>query len=151
MPLEKYTVTRKGETYLSDLYYIWKAGNVPAYDATFGGEPIRVAGRTFSKGIGAKSKCAVMFKVTGRADRFRAMVAMDKSSREDARGRFRLYNEDFFANQVLWDSGRMTKDSPAREIDIELNGVQCLMLVFDGKDVLGNWADARVINETESD
>jgi hypothetical protein len=32
-----------------------------------------------------------------------------------------------------------------------LNDVQCLMLVFDGKDVLGNWADARVINEAESD
>ena len=100
MPLEKYTVTRKGETYLSDLYYIWKAGNVPAYDATFGGEPIRAAGQTFSKGIGAKGKCAVMFKVTGRADRFRAMVAMDKSSQEATKGRFRVSNADFFANQV---------------------------------------------------
>ncbi len=51
-----------------------------------------------------------MFKVTGRADRFRAMVAMDKSSKEDAKGRFRVYNEDFFANQVLWDSGKMTTE-----------------------------------------
>jgi hypothetical protein len=42
-------------------------------------------------------------------------------------------------------------DSPAREIDIELNDVQFLMLVFDGKNVLGNWADAHVINEAESD
>ncbi|MHC4425944.1 MAG: NPCBM/NEW2 domain-containing protein [Planctomycetota bacterium] len=151
MPLEKYTVTRKGETYLSDLYYIWKAGNAPVYDATFGGEPIRIAGQTFSKGIGAKSKCAVMFKVNGRADRFRAVVAMDKSSGEGADGRFRVYNEDFFANQVLWDSGEMTKDSPAKGIDIELNDVQCLMLVFDGEDVLGNWADAHVIDEAESD
>ena len=147
MPFEKYTVTRKGETYLSDLYYIWKAGNAPVYNNTYGGDPIRVASQTFKKGIGCKSKCAVMFKVNGRADRFRAIVAMGKSSKEDANGRFRVYNEDFFANQVLWDSGEMTKDSPAKEIDIELNDVQCLMLVFDGKDVLGNWADARVINE----
>jgi alpha-galactosidase len=151
MPLEKYTVTRKGATYLSDLYYIWKAHNAPVYDATFGGDPIRVAGQTFKKGIGCKSKCAVMFKVNGRADRFRAVVAMDKSSKEDANGRFRVYNEDFFANQVLWDSSEMTKDSPAKEIDIELNDVQCLMLVFDGDKALGNWADARVINEAESD
>jgi hypothetical protein len=76
---------------------------------------------------------------------------MDKSSKEDAKGRFRVYNEDFFANKVLWDSREMTKDSPAKEIDIELTDVQCLMLVFDGKDVLGNWGDARVINESESD
>jgi hypothetical protein len=42
-------------------------------------------------------------------------------------------------------------DSPAKEIDIELKDVQCLMLVFDGKEVLGDWADARVIIESESD
>lgn len=146
MPLEKYTVTRKGKTYLSDLYYIWKAGNAPVYNAAFGGQPIRIAGQTFSKGIGAKGKCAVMFKVAGRADRFRATVAMDDSSLEDAKGWFRVYNEDFFANKVLWDSGKMTKGSPAKEIDIELRGVQCLMLVFDGEKTLGNWADARVIS-----
>ena len=147
MPLEKYTVTRKGETYLSDLYYIWKAGNAPIYNATYTGDPIKIYGQTFKKGLGCKSKSAVMFKVDGRADRFRAIVAMDISSKENAEGRFRVYNEDFFANKVLWDSGKMTKDSPAKEIDIELKDVQCLMLVFDGKEVLGNWADARVISE----
>ena len=147
MPLEKYTVTREGTTYLSDLYYIWKAGSTPVYDAAFSGDPIRVAGQTFKKGLGCKAKCAVMFKVNGRADRFRAIVAMDESSKENAKGRFRVYNEDFFANKVLWDSREMTKDSPAKEIDVELKNVQCLMLVFDGKEVLGNWADARVINE----
>lgn len=145
MPFEKYTVTRPGQTYLSDLYYIWKAGNAPVYDATFGGHPIRIAGRNFSKGLGVKGKCAVMFKVTGRADRFRAIVAMDESSPEDTEGRFRVYNEDFFANKVLWDSGKMTKDSAAKEIDIELQDVQCLMLVFHGEKALGNWAEARVI------
>jgi hypothetical protein len=151
MPLEKYTVTRKGETYMSDLYYIWKAGNTPVHDATFAGDPIRIAGQTFKKGIGCKGKCAVMFKVNNRADRFSAIVAIDKSSKEAAKGRFRVYNEDFFANKILWESGQMTKDSPPRGIDIELKDVYCLMLVFDGKEVLGNWADACVINEADSD
>ncbi len=145
VPLEKYTVTRKGETYLSDLYYIWKADNAPIYDAAFGGEPIRVAGRTFKKGLGCKGKSAFMFKVTGRADRFRAVVAIDESYGGEKKGRFRVYNEDFFANKVLWDSGEMAKDSAAKEIDIELKNVHCLMLVFEGDDVLGNWADARVV------
>ncbi len=39
----------------------------------------------------------------------------------------------------------MTKDTPAKTVDIGLKDVQCLMLVFDGEEVLGNWADARVI------
>ena len=136
---------------MSDLYYIWKAGNTPVYDATFACDPIRIAGRTFKKGIGCKDKCAVMFKVNNRADRFSAIVAIDKSSKGDAKGRFMVYNEDFFANKILWDSGQMTKDSPPRGIDIELKDVYCLMLVFDGKEVLGNWADACVINEADSD
>jgi len=151
MPLDKYTVTRSGETYLSDLYYIWKSGNAPAYDTAFGGGPITIAGETLKKGFGCKSKSASMFMVDGRADRFRAIVALDPSSEEDAKGRFRVYNEDFFANKVLWDSGDMTKDAPAKTIDVELTNVQCLMLVFEGKNALGNWADARVVNESKGD
>ena len=88
-----------------------------------------------------------MFLVKGRADRFRAVVALDPSSRAEAVGRFRVYNEDFFANKVLWDTGKMRQDSAPKEIDIELEDVQCLMLVFDGRGALGTWADARVIDE----
>ncbi len=149
MPLEKYTVTRSGRTYLSDLYYIWKSGNPPTYDKTFEGETIQVVGKTFAKGFGVKGKCAVMFKVTTRADRFRATVVIDKASKDEVKGRFRVHNEDFFANQVLWDSGPMTADSPAKDIDIALNDVDCLMLVFEGKDVLGSWVDAQVIDEDD--
>ncbi len=147
MPLEKYTVTRSGRTYLSDLYYIWKAGNATAYDVSFGGEPIQIREHNFDKGLGVKGKCAVMFKVGDRADRFSAIVAMDESSPQEAKGRFRVYNEDFFANKVLWDSGQMTKDSVPKAIDIELRDVDCLMLVFEGKEALGQWADAHVISD----
>ncbi|MBE0534807.1 MAG: NPCBM/NEW2 domain-containing protein [Phycisphaerae bacterium] len=151
MPLEKYTVTRRGETCLSDLYYIWKRGNTPTYDTAFGGGPITIAGEMFKRGFGCKGKSAFMFMVDGRADRFRAILALDPSSEAGATGRFRVYNEDFFANKVLWDSRDMTKDTPAKALDVELTGVQCLMLVFDGQNALGNWADARVVNESEGD
>jgi len=127
MSLDKYMVTRPGETHLSDLYYIWKNHNAPVYDATFDGNPITIGSQTFKKGFGCKAKSAFMFNVNGRADRFRAVVAIDKSSVQGARAQFRVYNEDFFANKVLWASGEMTVDSPAKEIDIELKDVQCLM------------------------
>lgn len=89
--------------------------------------------------------------VDGFADHFSAIVAIDESSKDDSKGRFRVYNGDFFSNRILWDSGQMRKDSPAREIDIEVKGVQCLMLVFEGDEVLGNWADARVISQSKTD
>jgi alpha-galactosidase len=147
MPLEKYTVSHAGETQLSDLYYIWKANNAPAYNTTFHGEPILIGGQTVPKGFGCKAKSAFMFMVHGRANRFRASVAIDPATPPDASGRFRVYNEDFFANKLLWDSRQMTRDSPPQEIDIGLEDVQCLMLVFEGDQSLGNWANARVIAE----
>ena len=81
-------------------------------------------------------------------------VALDESYQGENEGRFRIYHEDYFGNRVLWDSGKMTKDSPAKEFDIELDNYNCLMLTFDGRnikdgkranDVLGVFADPRVI------
>ena len=154
VPLEKYTITRKGVTSLCDLYYAWKNNNAPVYNKTFQGNPIKIDGRTITKGFGCKSKTAFMFAGTERADRLKGTVALDESYQGENEGRFRIYNEDFFANRVIWDSGKMTKDSPAKEFDIELAGYRCIMLVFQGRniedgkganDVLGVIADPRVI------
>lgn len=145
VPPEKYSVTRGGVTYLSDLYYIWKAHHPPVYDATFADQPIMIDRKPVTRGIGCKGKSAFMFMVNGKAKRFQARVQMDSSSPEGSEGRFRVQNEDFFSNRILWDSKKMNRDSEALDIDINISDVQCLMLVFEGKDAFGNWAEARVI------
>ena len=154
VPFEKYTITRQGVTSLSDLYYAWKNYNAPVYNTTFEGNPIIIDGKIFEKGFGCKSKAALMFAGTERGDRLMGMVALDESYQGENEGRFRIFHEDYFGNRVLWDSGKMTKDSPAKEFDIELEGYNGLMLTFDGRnvetgkqanDVLGVFADPRVI------
>jgi alpha-galactosidase len=154
MPLEKYTITRKGVTSLSDLYYAWRDKHAPVYNKTFEGNPIIIDGKTFEKGFGCKSKATFMFAGTERGDRLMGTVALDESYQGENEGRFRIFHEDYFGNRVLWDSGKMTKDTPAKEIDIELAGYNCLMLTFEGRnietekkanDVLGVFADPRVI------
>jgi hypothetical protein len=145
MPLEKYTITREGDTYLSDLYYIWKAHRAPAYDTNFAGDPIKIGSEVSRKGLGCKGKSAFMFKINRMANRFRARVAMDAAT--EGTGRFKLYNEDFFANRLLWDSKDMKKESAPQEIDIDLKDIDCLMLVFEGENAVGNWAEARVIRK----
>jgi alpha-galactosidase len=154
MPLEKYTITRKGVTSLSDLYYAWRDKHAPVYNKTFEGNPIIIDGKTFEKGFGCKSKATFMFAGTERGDRLMGTVALDESYQGENEGRFRIFHEDYFGNRVLWDSGKMTKDTPAKEFDIELDGYNCIMLVFEGRnietgkkagDVLGVFADPRVI------
>lgn len=154
VPLEKYTITRQGVTSLSDLYYAWKNYNAPVYNRTFGGDPITIDGKTVEKGFGCKSKAAFIFAGTERGDRLMGTVALDESYQGENEGRFRIFHEDYFGNRVLWDSGKMTKDSPSKEFDIELANYNCLMLTFDGRntengkqanDVLGVFADPRVI------
>ena len=55
---------------------------------------------------------------------------------------------------MLWDSGPMTKDTAAKEIDVALENYNCLMLVFEGKnketgkkagDVLGVFVNPRIM------
>ena len=154
VPPEQHTVTREGVTSLSDLYYAWKNYNAPVYNRTFGGDLIVVDGEVVEKGFGCKSKAAFMFAGTERGDRLMGTVALDASYHGENEGRFRIFHEDYFGNRVLWDSGKMTKNSPPKEFDIELDGCNCLMLTFEGRttkdgkqanDVLGVFADPRVI------
>jgi len=142
---DKYMVTKTGLTYLSDLYYIWKKGNVPVSDKNYNSNPITIDGVKHKKGLGCRGNCRIMYKLNNKADRFKAVVGLDDSYDGDGTGRFRAYNEDFFGNRVLFDSGKMNKDSAPKNIDIDVREVNCLLLVFEGDKVFGNWADAHAI------
>jgi len=146
VPLEKYAVTQKGKTYLSDLYYIWRSGNAPKYDKTFEGKPIVIDGTPYERGFGCKATSKIMFKLNGNAERFKAVVGLDPSYQGNRAVNFRVRNEDPIGpDSLLYDSGKMTKDTPAKVIDIDVRGIDCLILAIEGKQALGNWADAQVI------
>ncbi|MHC4085971.1 MAG: NPCBM/NEW2 domain-containing protein [Planctomycetota bacterium] len=145
MSPDKYMITKSGTTYLSDLYYIWKNGNAPRSDKNFNNNPITINEITYNKGLGCKSNCKIMYKLNNRADRFKAVVGLDDSYSGSSTGRFRVYNEDLFGNRILFDSHKMDKDSSAKKIDVDVKGVKCLLLTFEGKNVFGNWANAQAI------
>ncbi len=142
---DRYMVTKTGTTYLGDLCYIWKSGNAPKTDKNYNNDPITINGKTYDKGLGCRGRSRVMYKLNNKADTFKAVVGLDDSYNADGTGRFRVYNEDFFGNRKLFDSGKMSKDSPAKTIDLDVTGVKCLLLVFEGDKVAGNWANARAL------
>lgn len=146
---ERYHVTRPGETYLSDLCYIWKDGEHPSADASSNGGPLKLGGKTYRKGLGCPSRSSVMYLTDRRAARFQAVVGIDaggdEKSDEKCTGQFRILDGDWFSSQVLWDSGEMSAGEPPKDIDIPIGNVECLLLEFKGKGVRGAWAGARVV------
>jgi alpha-galactosidase len=148
VPPEKYTVTRSGTTYLSDLYYIKCEDNPPVMDQDFNGGALVLNGQNFEKGLGCKSKSQVVYKLNGRADRFKALVGLTDRSPENKLGEFRVQVEDRFGGKVIFSSGKMRKGDKPVAVDIDVKGLDAILLEFTGKEVFGNWADARVmVNE----
>ncbi|MHC4150602.1 MAG: NPCBM/NEW2 domain-containing protein [Planctomycetota bacterium] len=144
LPLEKYAITKSGTTYLSDLYYLWRNGNHPKKDRNFNDERITINGVIYNKGLGCSGDSKVMYKLNKMGDRFKAFVGLGDSYDGNGTGRFRIYNEDLFGNRVLFDSGDMHKGSLAKQIDLDVKGIECLLLVFEGENVLGTWAEAQI-------
>lgn len=143
---EKYVATKNGFSYLSDLYYMMKYGQAPYYDQNPEGDSIRLDNKSYGKGISTQNGTILLYKMAGNSFRFRAMVGLDDSYSGNGIGRFKVLNEDAFGNRVLFDSGLMTKDSAAKQIDIDVRGMDCVFLKFDGKEgAVGSWANARLV------
>jgi len=145
VPDEKYVPSTNGFTFLSDLYYIMKYGQAPGYDLTPEGKQIRMQGKVYEKGLSCADGTILIYKLKGNSQKFRALVGLDESCSDTLKGRFRILNEDAFGNRVLFDSGIMTKDSMPKQVNIDVKGIDCLFLKFDGKGATGDWAQARAV------
>jgi hypothetical protein len=87
-----------------------------------------------------------MFKLNGKAHRFRAVIGLDDACQADDSCRFKLRNLDPIGpGSLLYDSGAMTRDTAPKTVDLDVTGIDCLILECDGKKALGNWADAHVV------
>lgn len=144
-PLEKYSITRSGTTRLTDIWYIMKSGDAPRVDRNHQGTAISIGGIRHDKGLGCKTESRIMYKLNGKANRFQASVGIDDCYSGSEPGRFRVLNEDAFGNRALFESGKMTKGTPAMTIDIDVTGLEFILLEFIGREVTGDWVDPRII------
>lgn len=108
------------------------------------GNPIRINGRTFERGIGTHANGSVRIGLDGRATRFKAMVGVD----EEVKGKrgtvtFKVVGD----GKLLWQSPVMKPEHDAVAVDVPLSGCKSLVLVSDGTaDGIefdhADWADA---------
>ena len=144
-------------TYLSDLdpaaveevpYF----GHLLSYqrDQGFGGGPIKLKDKTYTKGLAVHSRSLITYAVDGQYESFKALVGFDESGRGRGRVRCRLLGDgrELFAEPDL----RATGEPSA--IDVSLAGVKQLALEIDfGEDEdIGDrvlWADARLFRSSK--
>ncbi|HSV72698.1 MAG TPA: glycoside hydrolase family 9 protein [Chthonomonadales bacterium] len=118
-----------------------------------GRNPITVAGRRFERGLGVRAPARIEVETAGRATRLRAWTGVDQEvsqqgglPRPGAEVEFRVFAD----GRERWRSGWMTDRSPARRVDVDLRGVQHVVLeVVAGPDDSpvghANWAAAELV------
>ncbi|WP_165795410.1 NPCBM/NEW2 domain-containing protein [Deinococcus koreensis] len=110
------------------------------------GQPLRLSGVEFSKGLGVHASSSLTFPLGGACTTFRASVGLDDVVRPfGGTVAFQVFAD----GEKLFDSGVLTAKSPTRDVQVNLTGRQSLKLVVtDGGDHIGydhaDWADARV-------
>jgi hypothetical protein len=119
-------------------------------DAAATGQPLRLQGDTFEKGLGAQASCKVTYKLDGKYERFDVVVGIDEPSR---RGRAKVAIEVEGKRIDLNDGKELTaQTSPiAVRLDVKKAGVLTLIVeagAFGDVQANVNWAKARLIKKS---
>ncbi len=144
VPAEKYTAAKNGMTWLSDLYYIMKQGSAPVADKNASDGIISLGGRSYNKGLGCRGNSRIMYVLGGRVDKLTAVAGIDDGYKGEGTARFSILNGDYFGGQILFDSGTIGKDS-VLNVDVDVKGVENILLMIESKDVPADWADLKVM------
>src|SRR5882762_6189370 len=128
-----------------DLKQMTSGWSEPKADLGGAGNPHSIGGKKFPHGVGTHAESTFRLKLDGHAKRFSARVGVDDSAGGHGSVEFIIIGD----RRVLWKSGIVTGGQPAIPVDVDLRGVQTLILQVtdagDGADSdHADWADARI-------
>ncbi len=108
-------------------------------------QPLKIAGQTFTHGIGTFAPSALYIRLDGQAERLRGYVGVDDAAGGRGSVQFRVYAD----GTLVFDSGLICGGQPAKPLDVPLANVHLLLLQVacgdDGwEDDYANWADIRL-------
>lgn len=107
-------------------------------------KPMRIGSQSFSRGLGTHAASRIVYTLDGKYSRFQSWVGADAAH-------FPSVTFEVWADgKQLWKSGLMTRDDPAKKVDLDVKGVQQLELVAGdgGNGISGDhadWADAKLL------
>ncbi|MBX3120479.1 MAG: NPCBM/NEW2 domain-containing protein [Fimbriimonadaceae bacterium] len=129
-----------------DLKAMRQDWGTPQVNRSVDKNPLRIAGKTYARGIGTHATSVLYLKLDGKGTRFQAMVGVDdESANQPATVEFRIYGDE----KPLWRSGVMKPGNAAKPVDLDLKGIKMLILfVGDGGDGINydhaDWVDASI-------
>jgi Alpha-galactosidase len=127
-----------------DLGNLSQGWDSPGADMSVDGNPLTIAGKKFSTGLGSHADMEMLIELDGSARRLTAKVGLDDETLPN------LGSSEFLVivdGKVVWTSGVMRTGDPVRDVDVDLSGARMLVLTAtDGGDNNRydhtNWADA---------
>ncbi|MDC0700608.1 NPCBM/NEW2 domain-containing protein, partial [Blautia wexlerae] len=145
-----------GSVYVSDLQPAkpitqgW-TGKTPGIDVSIEGNPIRIAGTEYAKGLGLHANSEAVYELDGRYARFQAVIGIDDEVSGTGDAIYRIYatagNGDDAKEQLIYEA--QISSGQAEKIDLSIRGVTKLRLVTDANGVNSNdhtdWADAKLL------
>jgi alpha-galactosidase len=136
-----------GTVWLSslDLEEMTTGWSVAKADLGIMGSPLGIHGEKFAHGVGTHATSKFRVKLDGNTNRFTAQVGVDDSAGDQGSVEFIVIGD----RKVLWRSGVLKGGEAAKPVDVNLAGVQTLVLrVTDGGDGESNdhadWANAKI-------
>jgi hypothetical protein len=126
-------------------------------DANVMGNPLRLDGKIYRKGLGVHAFTRLTYKLDGAFARFRATIGLDDEAREQTRGidgtvRFQVLVDGKPAGTTGENGILLTTRDPSRPIEVDVAGASTLTLIADfgeSQDTLarGAWADAYLVRK----
>jgi alpha-galactosidase len=133
--------------YLSDLNWVSATAGwgTPAEDKSIEGNPIKLGGITYSKGIGTHAVSEIVYALDGAYEQFACYVGVD-DEKNGGSVNFTVYAD----NIKKYESPVLSGWSAPQAVGIDVTGVDTLKLVAgDGGNSIdsdhADWADARLI------
>ena len=158
--------------YLSDLHFGFIANEFgpPNRDISFEKNPLTIAGKTYTKGLGVHAPSFLHIDLNGKASKFIAEIGLDseieqKQPRTVTRASSKLKNaftlNDFRRtpmvrfiirgdDHILFSSGWITEFSPVHSVEVDVSSVNQLSLIVENgpagpREGNADWADAQLI------
>jgi hypothetical protein len=109
------------------------------------GKPLVIAGQEFARGVGTHARSEVVYNLHRGFRRFTASIGVDYETKGKGSVRFQVFGD----GRLLFESAVMRGDEQAKQIEVDVYGVQELKLVvLDGGDGsegdYGDWCDAEL-------